>query len=73
MGRLDAAVAAQPPGAFAFVMATGIVSVGLGQQAVAGPSIALLGVAVVGYVVLLAGLGARLTRHRALVVADLPP
>ena len=71
MDRVGSFVAGLPPGAFAFVMATGIVSVGLDQQGLAIPSTVLLVVAVVAWVVLVLALGGRLLRHRHRAVDDL--
>lgn len=71
MGRIGAAVAGLPPGAFAFVMATGIVSVGLDQQGLSAASNVLLVVAVVAYVLLVLALVGRLVGHRERAVADL--
>lgn len=51
MGRVDTAVADLPPGAFAFVMATGIVSVGLDQVGLA-PIVAATSRLIAGLVVL---------------------
>jgi hypothetical protein len=45
-------VAGLHPGSFAFVMATGILSVGLRNHGLAGPSAALLAIAAAGYVLL---------------------
>ncbi|CAM3886211.1 tellurite resistance/C4-dicarboxylate transporter family protein [Janibacter anophelis] len=71
MDRVGSFVAGLPPGAFAFVMATGIVSVGLDQQGLMLPSNVLLVVAVVAWVVLVLALGGRLLRHRRRAVDDL--
>ncbi|UUZ45464.2 tellurite resistance/C4-dicarboxylate transporter family protein [Janibacter limosus] len=71
MGRIGAAVAGLPPGAFAFVMATGIVSVGLDQQGLSAASNVLLVVAVVAYVLPVLALVGRLVGHRERAVADL--
>ena len=71
MDRVGSFVAGLPPGAFAFVMATGIVSVGLDQQGLTLPSTVLLVVAVVAWVVLVLALGGRLLRHRRRAVDDL--
>lgn len=57
------------PGAFAFVMATGVVSSGL-RQAAPPVSTALLVVAVVGYVVLVVALAWRVVRFRRRVLLD---
>lgn len=59
------------PSAFAFVMATGIVSVGLHELAAGILSGALLTVAVVGYVALWIASGWRLRRWQRNVLADL--
>lgn len=71
MGRIGTAVADLPPGAFAFVMATGIVSVGLDQQGLSTASDALLVVAVVAYALLVLALVGRIVGHRERAVADL--
>ena len=70
MGRVDTAVADLPPGAFAFVMATGIVSVGLDQVGLAVVSATLLVLAGAAWALLVTALVARLVRHprRALAV-----
>lgn len=52
------------PGAFAFVMATGIVSVALLADGATVPSVVLFVVGLIGYVLLLAGYGWRLLRWR---------
>lgn len=59
------------PGAFAFVMATGIVSTGLAERGATGSSTVLLWIAVVGYVVLLGAYLWRLVRRWERVRADL--
>ena len=60
-----------PPAAFAFVMATGIVSVGLHLEGLSGPSTALLWIAGAGFTILLVALAvrARIAPHAA--AADL--
>lgn len=68
--RLEEAVARQPPGAFAMVMATGILSTAaleLGQPVI---STVLLAVAVPAYVLLCALLAWRLLRYPGRVAAD---
>ena len=71
MGRISTTVAGLPPGAFAVVMATSIISVGMDQQGFALPSTVLLVVAATAYALLLMALVARLVRHRDRAVADL--
>lgn len=71
MGRIDSAVADLPPGAFAFVMATGIISVGLDQVGLAVVSVALLGIAGAAWALLLVALVARLVRYPDRALADL--
>lgn len=71
MGRISATAADLPPGAFAFVMATGIVSVGMEQQGLTIASRVLLVIAAGAYAVLLIALGTRLVRHRDRALADL--
>lgn len=71
MGRIREIVATLHPGAFAFVMATGIVSVGMDQQGFVIISRVLLGIGLVAWVVLLLALAARCLLHRDRVVADL--
>lgn len=71
MGRLNAAIAQLPPGAFAFVMATGIVSIGLQQRGWPTASTALLVLAGISWMVLVIALAARLVAHRDRALADL--
>lgn len=71
MGRVDTLVADMPPGAFAFVMATGIVSVGLDQVGLALPSSVLLVVAAAAWGLLVLALAARLVRHPGRALTDL--
>lgn len=59
------------PGAFAFVMATGIVSTGLAARGATATSAVLLWIAVAGYAVLWAGYLWRLARRWPRVRADL--
>lgn len=69
--RIREAVMGLPPGAFAFVMATGILSVGLSRQELAGASrigLVLAGTAWVALLMLTAG---RLLWYRDRVVADI--
>lgn len=69
-GRVAGAVRTMPPGAFAFVMATGIVAAALslvGQDVVA---MVLLGVAIAALFTLLAALVVRVVRHWDLVIID---
>ncbi|WXB77100.1 tellurite resistance/C4-dicarboxylate transporter family protein [Janibacter alittae] len=65
------AITALHPGSFAFVMATGIVSVGMAQQGFVTASRILLGIGVVAWVLLLVALVLRCLLHRDRVVADL--
>ncbi|MFJ9681646.1 tellurite resistance/C4-dicarboxylate transporter family protein [Streptomyces sp. NPDC101194] len=58
------------PGAFAFVMATGIVSSALDRDGTRGASAALLVIGLSGYGVLLLGNGWRLLRWRRRLLAD---
>ena len=69
-GRLAKAIRDLPPAAFAFVMATGIISVGTDTVGPAWLSRALLVVATIGLVALAGLLAARLWRYRANVAAD---
>lgn len=71
MGRLREVVATLHPGSFAFVMATGIVSVGMGQQGFVLASRVLLGIGLVAWVLLIVALTLRCLLHRDRVVADL--
>lgn len=69
-GRLATAVRKLPPGAFAFVMATGIVAAAFSLINQSMVTKVLLVVSVVGLVVLLFALGWRIVRHWDLVYAD---
>lgn len=69
--RLQDFVRTLPPGYFALVMASGIVSVGLAQENYRVASWVLLGIAVTAHLCLLVLTGWRLLRHRAALVADL--
>ena len=69
-GRLAKATRDLPPAAFAFVMATGIISVGTDTLGPAWLSRALLVAATIGLVALAGLLAARLWRYRANVAAD---
>lgn len=69
--RVEAVVATLPPGAFAVVMATGIVSVGLHLRGLPAASAVLLWLALVTFAVLVVLTGWRLLTHRAALVADL--
>lgn len=69
--RMGQVVAGLPPGAFAFVMASGILSVGLSQQGLGAASQVFLALAAAAWVVLLALTAGRLLRYRDRVVADL--
>ncbi|AGF72051.1 tellurite resistance/C4-dicarboxylate transporter family protein [Corynebacterium halotolerans] len=60
-----------PPAAFAFVMAAGIVAVGLDLVGLAAASWVLIGVAGVGYLALVVMTVVRLLRWRHLLVGDL--
>ena len=71
MLRVREAIATLPPGSFAFVMATGIVSVGMAQQGLGGLSLALLGIAVGAWVILMVALVLRLLLYRDRLIADL--
>ena len=71
MERVRQTVAELPPGSFAFVMATGIVSIGMAQQGFTTVSRALLVLGLVAWVLLLAALTVRCLRYRDRVVADL--
>ncbi len=68
--RLDERVRDLPPGAFAFVMATGIVSTALLSVGWSIVSYVLLGVAIAGLAALTALLGWRIARHPDAVVRD---
>jgi len=69
-GRMAKTIRDLPPAAFAFVMATGIISVGTDAFGPAWLSRALLAAAAVGLVVLAGMLLARLLRYPANVAAD---
>ncbi len=69
-GRMTKAIRNLPPAAFAFVMATGIISVGTGALGPAWLSRALLVTATAGLVILTGMLAARLWRYPANVTAD---
>ncbi|WP_185992463.1 tellurite resistance/C4-dicarboxylate transporter family protein [Janibacter cremeus] len=71
MDRLREMVATLHPGSFAFVMATGIVSVGMNQQGFVVVSRVLLGIGLVAWALLLVALTLRCVFHRDRVVADL--
>ncbi|WP_435202789.1 tellurite resistance/C4-dicarboxylate transporter family protein [Janibacter sp. GS2] len=71
MVRVREAIATLPPGAFAFVMATGIVSIGMAQQDLPTLSLALLVVAGVAWLLLMVLLVLRVCWYRDRVVADL--
>lgn len=70
-GALSRVVRELDPSVFAFVMATGIVSVGLRELAAGILADALLVVAALGYVALWVASGWRLLRFRRRVLADL--
>lgn len=59
------------PGYFAFVMGTGIVSIGLHRTGFEGPSLVLLGIAAVGYLVLWALYLWRAVSYRQAMLADM--
>jgi tellurite resistance protein TehA-like permease len=69
-GRMARAIRDLPPASFAFVMATGIISVGADAFGPAWLSRALLAIATIGLVVLAGMLLIRLLRYRANVAAD---
>lgn len=71
MDRVREIVANLHPGSFAFVMATGIVSVGMDQQGFTLASRVLLGIGLVAWVLLVMAFVARCLFHRDRVVADL--
>lgn len=71
MVSIRAAIAGLPPGAFAFVMATGIVSIGMDQQGLSILSTVLLVIAATAWVALTVALAARLVLHRDRALADL--
>lgn len=68
--RLATAVKKLPPGAFAFVMATGIVAAAFSLIGLSTVTLVLLVIAVIGLVALLAALTWRIVRHWDLVYAD---
>jgi tellurite resistance protein TehA-like permease len=69
-GRLAAAIRDLPPAYFAFVMATGIISIGAYLLGPSWLSWVLLAAASAGLVVLAAALAVRLARFRSQVAAD---
>ncbi|MGO1974259.1 MAG: tellurite resistance/C4-dicarboxylate transporter family protein [Propionibacteriaceae bacterium] len=69
--RLQGFVRTMPPGYFALVMASGIVSVGLAQEGFLVASRVLFGVAIAAHLGFIVLTGWRLLRHRADLVADL--
>ncbi|MGD7002601.1 tellurite resistance/C4-dicarboxylate transporter family protein [Corynebacterium halotolerans] len=69
--RLREMVMTLPPGAFAFVMATGIVAVGLENLGLSAASLVLLILTALGYVVLVLMAATRILRWRHLVAGDL--
>ncbi|WP_244192483.1 tellurite resistance/C4-dicarboxylate transporter family protein [Dietzia lutea] len=69
--RVGEVVAGLPPGAFAFVMATGILSVGLSQQGLGAVSQVFLALAVAAWLILVVLTAGRLLRYRDRAVADL--
>jgi len=70
-GRVDTAVRTLDPGAFALVMATGIVSVAVRADGAHRLSAVLLWLAGIAYLVLVAGYAGRAVRHGAAMAADL--
>ncbi|HEX7091335.1 MAG TPA: tellurite resistance/C4-dicarboxylate transporter family protein [Longimicrobiales bacterium] len=71
LGRRAAGWAAElPPGAFALVMATGIVSIAAGLLGLRAPAVALLAVNLAAYAILVVLLLARLWLYRERVRAD---
>lgn len=68
--RLTTAVRKLPPGAFAFVMATGIVAAAFSLVGQSTVTMVLLVIALCGLIVLLIALGWRMIRHWDLVHAD---
>lgn len=69
-GRIRQTVSGLPPGAFAFVMAAGILSVGLSRQELVAASRVGLILAGIGWLVLLFFTAARILRYRDRIVAD---
>lgn len=70
VGRLGTAVRKLPPGAFAFVMATGIVAAAFSLIGLSMVTLVLLIIAVVGLIALSSALVWRIVRHWNLVYAD---
>jgi tellurite resistance protein TehA-like permease len=70
LARLRRGIAGLLPGYFALVMATGIVSAAVGESGAAGLSGTLLGIAIGGYLVLVAAYGWRLAGYRREFLAD---
>lgn len=68
--RLGAAVKKLPPGAFAFVMATGIVGAAFSLIGLSTVTLVLLVISVVGLIALLGALTWRIVHHWDLVYAD---
>ncbi len=71
MVRIREAVATLPPGSFAFVMATGIVSVGMAQQDLRVLSLVLLVIAGAAWLLLMVALVLRMVFYRDRIIADL--
>lgn len=71
MERIREIIATLHPGSFAFVMATGIVSIGMNQQGFVLASRILLGIGLVAWVLLLLALTLRCLFYRDRVIADL--
>ncbi len=71
MGRVRQLVEDLHPGSFAFVMATGIVSVGMAQQGLLLASRGLLVIGLVAWALLLLATVLRVAAHRDRVIADL--
>ena len=69
--RLDAAVRGLTPGYFALVMATGILSIAMRANGWEPLSVAMLGITVVAYAVLVTLTVIRIVRHRAAFLADI--
>lgn len=70
MGRIHETVKALHPGSFAFVMATGIVSIGMDQQGFTLISRVLLGIGLLAWASLMIALTMRLLNHRDKVIVD---
>ena len=68
--RLSTGVSKLPPGAFAFVMATGIVGAAFSLVGQSTITLVMLVIAVVGLIALLSALVWRIVRHWSLVYAD---